>query len=155
MTHFALATDSLPLANFCPLFPKPRISPFVHSLSAPESFSCFSLMRLVHSSVRRFRRALALPPGNYIKQPIRLQIFVETEFMLFALETKGSAFKPLLNKPPISWRLKKFKEHHLGRRPSRTESEATLVGSFVDREKTLLRGEAHLARPAAKSLLGE
>lgn len=64
--------------------------------------------------------------------------------MLIALETKGSAFKPLLNKPPITWRLKKFKEHHQGRRPSRTESETTLVdarASKVPDTKEVLKEE--------------
>lgn len=64
--------------------------------------------------------------------------------MLIALETKGSAFKPLLNKPPITWRLKKFKEHHQGRRPSRTESETTLVdarASKVPETKEVLKEE--------------
>lgn len=31
--------------------------------------------------------------------------------MLYALATPGSAFKPSINKPKITWRLKKFKNH--------------------------------------------
>lgn len=64
-------------------------------------------------------------PSRYKRAQKSPFVFFST--MLIALETKGSAFKPLLNKPPITWRLKKFKEHHQGRRPSRTESETTLV----------------------------
>lgn len=32
--------------------------------------------------------------------------------MLYALATPGSAFKPSINKPKMTWRLQKFKEHH-------------------------------------------
>lgn len=56
--------------------------------------------------------------------------------MLFALETKGSAFRPSINKPPITWRLRKFREHHdKAKRHSTADSESTLVSSW-DMEKT-------------------
>lgn len=57
--------------------------------------------------------------------------------MLIALEEKGSAFTPLLNKPPITWRLRKFKEHHLGRRGSET--------TLVELAKTALKVPAEAA----------
>lgn len=56
--------------------------------------------------------------------------------MLFALETKGSAFKPSINKPLITWRLQKFAEHHQGFR-ERTDSESTLVDEHLKRQLRL------------------
>lgn len=38
--------------------------------------------------------------------------------MLYALATPGSAFKPSINKPSITWRLKKFKDHQTNSRNS-------------------------------------
>lgn len=38
--------------------------------------------------------------------------------MLYALATPGSAFKPSINKPGITWRLKKFKNHQVSSRSS-------------------------------------
>ncbi|QBM88609.1 hypothetical protein METSCH_C05830 [Metschnikowia aff. pulcherrima] len=38
--------------------------------------------------------------------------------MLYALATPGSAFKPSINKPSITWRLKKFKQHNTESRNS-------------------------------------
>ncbi|KAK6203234.1 uncharacterized protein RJT21DRAFT_25579 [Scheffersomyces amazonensis] len=44
-----------------------------------------------------------------IYQNIRLNDSKDSDVMLFALATPGSAFKPSIKKIDISWRLEKFK----------------------------------------------
>lgn len=54
--------------------------------------------------------------------------------MLFALATPGSAFKPSVNKPRVTWRLTKFKDIYLekaSRENTPNNSEASSQNSIT------------------------
>lgn len=38
--------------------------------------------------------------------------------MIYALTTPNSAFKPSINRPPVTWRLQKYKDYVTGSRES-------------------------------------